>query len=153
MKYPKVSALVPEAEHFDESAVNEGVWLTAAHLNNIEQALTAPAQEVADLQQQLQAANDANAQLQEQMNARPTQESLDAANATIATLQEQVKTLGGQSSGNGTHVAPVVEEKHDGGGESGKLSITDEDHPLNISVKEEVKARENAKKVKQRYGF
>jgi len=150
MKYPNVSALVPEGEHFDESAVNEGVWLTAAHLNHIEQSLGANNSAVAQLETQLQAANNTAAQLHEQLNARPTQESLDAANATIATLQEQVKTLGKQSSGKGTSLTPVGQEKTEGG-EGKVITLNDAEHPVNQAASAWLNGKKNAQASKPKF--
>ena len=35
MKFPKISSLVPNGEPFEETAVNEGTWMSETHLNGI----------------------------------------------------------------------------------------------------------------------
>ncbi len=37
MEYTNIISLVPQGEHFDPTAMNEGVWLTQSHLNSIEE--------------------------------------------------------------------------------------------------------------------
>jgi uncharacterized protein YPO0396 len=150
MKYPQISALVPKDEFFDESAIGEGVYLTTSHLNAVEQALSAAHTNEA-LQTQLDAAVANNATLTEQVSKMHSQESVDALNAKIVSLEAENKELGKGASGNGTVVETVVDELETGAPKTGK-SITDENHPLNQAVKEQVAAKENAKKVKSRYG-
>ena len=54
MKYPKVKDLVPAGEHFDESAiVNEGGFLSVAHLDAIENQLGVHETDMQNLQTQL----------------------------------------------------------------------------------------------------
>jgi hypothetical protein len=39
MPYTRIISLVPDGEHFDASAIGEGVWLSTGHLNSIESSL------------------------------------------------------------------------------------------------------------------
>lgn len=151
MKYPKITSLVPAGEFFDESAVGEGVYLTATHLQSIEDKLAAPVEADTALQEQLDAANASVTSLKEQVATMHTAESVKTLNDRIAELEAENKELGKKSSGNGTALEVVVEEVETGAPKIG-TSITDENHPLNQAVKEQVAAKENAKKVKSRYG-
>jgi uncharacterized coiled-coil protein SlyX len=81
MEYPLVSALVPEGENFDSSAVNEGVWVTQAHLVGIENALTENNSAIANHASELQALGG---------QVTSTNEALTAANASLATANETV---------------------------------------------------------------
>lgn len=112
MKYKKISALVPEGEHFDESAItNEGVWLSANHLNAIESemqqgdtALDAVAAQITDLSIERDSAREEAAQ---------ATETIATQNQTITELQAQVSELGKRSSGKGTVIASRQDEQHD----------------------------------------
>lgn len=107
MKYPKITALVPEAEHFDEAVatVNEGIYLTAAHFDNIEAALASSEQSIAEANTARQTAEDALATAQASLqtaensladanaNASTTAAALEAANARIAELEAAAGTF------------------------------------------------------------
>lgn len=91
MEFPQLTALVPSGEHHDFTALNEGIWLSAGHIANIENALATAATNATtattatvDLQQQLQTAND----------------SLTAANTRISELEGEVSGLKKQPHGS-----------------------------------------------------
>lgn len=46
MEYTHIISAVPEGEHFDSSAINEGVWLSVGHLDSIESRLAGHTEEV-----------------------------------------------------------------------------------------------------------
>ncbi len=139
MKYAQIQALVPTGEHFDESGIiNEGGFLSVAHLDNIEHTLStnSPALEQANatIEQhiatieardativELQAANDAAAE-------KATEQA-----ATIATLQAQVATLSKRpSSRSGTSTVTAEDEQHEDKKKSSELPRFDSpDHPAN----------------------
>jgi uncharacterized small protein (DUF1192 family) len=150
MKYPKITSLVPVGEFFDESAVGEGVYLTATHLQSIEDKLAAPVEADPVLQEQLNTANASVTSLQAQVATMHTAESVAELNARITALEAENKELGKRSSGTGTTLE-VVEEVIETGAPKTGTSITDENHPFNVAVKEKVASQENAKKVKSRY--
>lgn len=75
MEYTNVSALVPQGEDFDATAVNEGVWLSQGHLDAIENNLAAHASVLAE--QSIQAQQAVAAQ-------QAAEASLATANQTIA---------------------------------------------------------------------
>ena len=84
MEYTQIISLVPEGEYFDASAINEGVYLSVAHLNAIEAQLALSAGNIEAAMQEVSAANSA----------------LDTANLTvqqqasiIAALETQVAEL------------------------------------------------------------
>jgi chromosome segregation ATPase len=119
MKYAQIQALVPTAEHFDESGIiNEGGFLSVAHLNNIEQTLAtnAPALEQANATIEAHVAT-----IEEKETAITTmQANIDKATtlsatqaATIATLQAQIVELGkNPSSKSGSEIATKQDEQH-----------------------------------------
>ena len=43
MEYTNIISLVPQGEHFDPTAMNEGVWLTETHIGAIENMLVSNA--------------------------------------------------------------------------------------------------------------
>ncbi len=93
MKYPKITALVPSGEEFNADAVNEGIWLTAAHVDAIE-ATVANAEAAAATQAEIiTAANELIAEGQTLVNAA---NATIAANATeLVALQAEVTKLKG----------------------------------------------------------
>lgn len=92
MQFNNIVALVPEGEHFDESAiVNEGVFLSLGHVQNIENAINGHAAAIATATANTEAA---------QVLASEANEALTTANntiverdATIADLNAQIATL------------------------------------------------------------
>ncbi len=91
MKFSNIHALVPEGEHFDETAMNGGIWLTEGHVGNVENtlvtaaaSLTQSAARIQELTEQLTTSQSALAEAQNQ---------LTAANSTISTLQGEVADL------------------------------------------------------------
>ena len=86
MEYPQIISLVPEGEHFDASAVNEGVWLSVGHINSIEGGITALQQAVATNKVDLDARTSELA---------TASQNLSAANATIT---ERDATIAAQAT-------------------------------------------------------
>lgn len=91
----RISALVPDGEHFDATALNEGIWLTVGHVNNIENALeTHEASAIQltterdTLQQQL-----TEAQTAAQASATQHQQEIAQRDERIATLQSENEKL------------------------------------------------------------
>lgn len=77
MEFKHIIELVPDGEHFDASAINEGVWISQGHLTNIESAFA----QVDTLEAQ------ANENI-EKLNSRIT-EMEEAATADAATIQQK----------------------------------------------------------------
>lgn len=77
MEFKHIIGLVPDGEHFDASAINEGVWISQGHLVNIESAFA----QVDTLEAQ------ANENM-EKLNGRIT-EMEEAATADAATIQQK----------------------------------------------------------------
>jgi len=138
MKYPQLNALVPTGEHFDESAINEGVYLSVGHVNSIEETLAGHITSMDAVNVKLDEANTSISTL------NTTVSSLEEAATTSATviktqsekiveLEATVAKLSGLPSGKGSVVAAsagteVVEEKVN---ENGKPSFDSADHPAN----------------------
>lgn len=108
MKYPFINSLVPEGEHFDETAVGEGIWLSATHLNAMEQNLANSA-----------ALNNANAEtitaLQTDIQAKDDiivghEVTIVANNTRIAELEAENAKMGSQPSGNGSTLVVAQDE-------------------------------------------
>lgn len=108
MEFNHIISLVPDGEHFDASAVNEGVWVSTGHLQNIETALATAAQEVEaanlNVQQGVEAVNTANA-------------AVEAANALVAEKDQQISSLQAEiESIKAAPAAPItqtIKEKDD----------------------------------------
>lgn len=123
MSYPKIKSLAPAGEHFDESAiVNEGGFLSVAHLGTIENHLVDNAAAYATLEQQFNEATASATTLQTTIDGLNTQisglnDTAIASATTINTqanriteLEAQVVALGGQSSGSGTVLVTKKDE-------------------------------------------
>lgn len=124
MKYPKINSLVPAAEHFDESAIiNEGGYLSIAHLTAIEKnladsesgsiastaALNAAQESLAAATESLTAANTKVEEqtatitsLQSEVATAKTTNETQA--ARITALEAEVAALGAEESGKGTTI-------------------------------------------------
>jgi chromosome segregation ATPase len=91
MKYNHINSMVPEGEFFDETAVNEGVWLTEGHLHNMEMAFSNNQTEIAGLQQKVQ-----DAALAEQQAAAMIMEAnqtIESQRAEIEALKSEIEAL------------------------------------------------------------
>lgn len=91
----KIQSLVPAGEHFDPTALNEGIWFTVAHVNAIESALVAAGQTATTLTGERDAFQ---SQLTEAKNGASTAatkaaEDLQAANTKITALEAQIEAL------------------------------------------------------------
>lgn len=154
MKFQKISAAVPQGEHFDESAVNEGVWMSETHLTSIENALTVAETATAQVTASLETANasieNLNTELatekenvtkltgeKEAAEQKVTDQAAEhataiaAKDAEIATLQAEVARLGKNPSGTGSTVVTQEDEKPDEANATGRPSLLDPSHPLN----------------------
>jgi hypothetical protein len=100
MKFPKLTALVPEGEHFDESAIiNEGCYLSIGHINSIESAFIAhdsvveaanvSATQISSLQEQLTVAQTA---------ASDSAASLENSNTRITALEAEIVALNAKTA-------------------------------------------------------
>lgn len=116
--YEKITALVPDGEHFDSSAINEGVYLTEGHVANIEVELKNNAAAIAqhdatvtDLNGKL---NTANQQLE------TSNQQLTAKDTEITALKNEVAELKKKPAADFTQTS---KEKDDhGGGEVKEVS-------------------------------
>lgn len=132
MKYNRINDLVPEGEHFDESAVNEGVWISSAHLGNIESALENASTAQEAVQSRLDETGQTVSDLSEQLDT--ANQTIADRDATIASMQQQLSAIGGQPSGNGTHVAAAAAAETAASGteeKPGIYSLDDPRHPAN----------------------
>lgn len=133
MKYSKITSLVPAGEFFDESAVDEGVYLTTTHLQALEDALSKPNEADAALQAKLDEATTQVTTLQTQMQGMHTAEAMAAKDARITALEAEVSELGKGASGNGTPVA-AGNEVIETGNSNKKVTINDAEHPTNVAA-------------------
>src|SRR5688500_1860631 len=95
MELTRIIALVPENEHFDATALNEGIWLTVGHVSNIENALSTQAASQAEvtsqrdnIQQQL-----TDAQAASQTATVTHQQEIAQRDQQIATLNAEIANL------------------------------------------------------------
>lgn len=142
-KYAAIAATLGWTEYEPQE---DGMFLQPEEATTIDNALA----NATALQTQLDTANASVTALQAQVAGMHSAESVAALNARITDLEAENKELGKGASGNGTVVETSVEVETTSN--NGKPSITDANHPLNKAVAEEVAAKENAKKVKARYG-
>ena len=123
MKYSKIVALVPGTEHFDEAVVNEGVWLTASHLNNIEAALTTSADADAEIETMR---GKIDGLVDTAVNAAST---IKTQSARIVELDNEVAVLSAKPSGNGSKLFSTKDEV---AGDAPVIpSYLDENDPIN----------------------
>jgi len=92
MEFNNIVALVPEGEHFDESAiVNEGVFLTIAHVQNIENTLAGAAQQITAAESNVATAQGLVSEATESVTA--ANNTIAERDATIAELNTQIAAL------------------------------------------------------------
>lgn len=133
MSLPRITALVPEGEHFDATALNEGIWFTESHVNNIEAALevsetnaAAQADQITTLTNQVTEAN----------TARDTVvNDLATANATIESLNQQITTLKGSAAQSFTNTVREGADNVAGANSGNKISsVTAEANKLRVAM-------------------
>jgi len=144
MKYPKVTALVPEKEHFDSSVIGEGVWMTVGHVSAIEGALqaqeTATAEAVATLQTTLTETKDSLEIAETSVTALTAtvsekETTISTQSAKIQELEAKVLELGGKPSGIGsTTTAPL--DTPPPAPTSGAIPFDSPEHPANMMADE-----------------
>lgn len=142
-KYPQIESLVPEKEHFDESAINEGVYLTVGHIDNIEQTLANATTATEAIQESLDAEVEKTTELTATINslnqaATATTQAIAAKDAAIIVLEAKVAELGGKSSGKGTALTIKEDEQENS---SKQPSYLDDNNPINSWIDTKVKKK------------
>lgn len=134
MKLVKVLTLVPETEHFDPelATVNEGIYLTEGHLQNIEDAL-AGNESVSEM---VTEKDNQVTQLQGEVEA--LESNVATKEARIQELEQQVESLGKEPSGTGSTLTTSEDPNSD---PKPIPSYADDNHPLNKWVDEEMAYR------------
>lgn len=133
--FVNITALVPTGEHFDATAINEGVYFTEAHCVAIEAALQTAATNATATQQLLQDATAALTAAKEQHVAelatlQAVADGVAEKDTTIATLQAEIATLKQKPAGafvepgKGGDDAPINNEAN-------KARYDDPNNPLN----------------------
>lgn len=117
MEFTHITSLVPEGEHFDSAAINEGIFLTVGHVEAIESQLAQNADAietaVAERNQAQTALTEANETIQAQVT------SMEEKSQQIETLQARVTEL--EAAPAGKSFTDKGKEKDDvGGGASGE---------------------------------
>lgn len=134
-----ILALVPKGEHFDQAlaTVNEGIYLTEGHLQNIEDALTA-SESVNDM------VTDRDGQITRlQGEINDLEDASATKDARIAELEQEVATLGKEPSGTGSSAgAPAADDSPEA---TKKPSYLADETPINQWVDKELKYRERFK--------
>lgn len=112
MEYTHITACVPEGEHFDATAVNEGVWLTEKHLQSIESFMAHQATAASSFETQISEKDTAIAEAKkEASDAVAGQEVLQT---KINELNTEIETLKKKPASDFTNTA---KEKDENGGE------------------------------------
>lgn len=137
MKFPKLKSLVPQGEHFDESAiVNEGGYLSINHLNAVEKELSTAGQKITALDTLNKELSDQNTALQ---NAKTSDAALLLANSTkISDLEAEVAELKKAPSGPGSS---VFTDKDDITDPAPIASWLDEKNPANQFFDQRVRVK------------
>ena len=91
MEYTQIISLVPQGEHFDSAAINEGVYLTVAHINAIEASLAANAQTVSSLNDKIKLANEAKKKADDNLIAANT--TIESQKTTLKEKETEITTL------------------------------------------------------------
>lgn len=139
MKFPHINALVPEGEHFDESALNEGIYVSVGHFNAIEKALAAAAVSVEQLNTANATIAERNASVQNLNTTVSEKEThIGSLNQKVNELEAKVAELGGQSSGSGSGLPTPDDPKPEEADK--KVSLLSADHPLNVYAAQYVAA-------------
>lgn len=123
--YEQLTSLVPEGEHFDASAINEGVYLTEGHLVNIESALAANAGAVSAIQQQLDEATSQRDTAQQSVNGLT--ESISQKDARIQELEAKVVDLEKKPAGEFSEKGKDKEDHGGGNGDEKYLTSYDKE--------------------------
>jgi hypothetical protein len=141
-KFPKITALVPEKEHFDSSVIGDGVWMTIGHVNAVESALaaseTATLEAVSTLQGTLSETKDSLEKAETSvvgLNATVSEKetTITTQSARIQELEAQVAELGGQSSGTGSK--PIAtNDPPPPPTSSNAIAFDSPEHPANIQA-------------------
>lgn len=128
MEYTNIIAAVPEGEHFDAAAVNEGVWMSQGHLQSIENVLAANAGRVANLENQISTDATKHADDLQAVNGQlaTAKETITAHEQTIADLQAEVATLKQSAAGQFSQTSKPGDDLHDKTGTVEKSETTKE---------------------------
>lgn len=137
MKYPKIASLVPQGEHFDESAiVNEGGWVSTQHLTSIESTLASldgmvPKSEL-DAANAIATAHEATI-AEMQTAATASQAAIATHEAKITELNSTIAVLAKRSSGKtgSTVGAGKSDENAKEEVTSSRPKYNDPNHPAN----------------------
>jgi chromosome segregation ATPase len=133
MPYTRIISLVPDGEHFDASAIGEGVWLSTGHLNSIENSLeqNGAAFETSEatiktLNEEMAIANTALETAVSELGEKNT--TIQTQSARITELEAQVAALGKAPSGSGSTLVVDKDETVD---KAAVPSYLDESNPAN----------------------
>lgn len=91
MEYTNIISLVPQGEHFDPTAMNEGIWMTANHVGAIENSLTSNATGTSAIQESLNERDQQIQSLTDQLNG--SKQVLTERDATIAAQAIEIANL------------------------------------------------------------
>ena len=145
-KYAMIAGKVPQGEHFDESAiVNEGGWMTVAHLDAIEVALAEAAVSADNV---IATNNTIGEHVATIATLNTTIETLEATNTTsterISALEAEIAVLNRKPSGQGTIIPvstdPIVTTI------TGKSAASDPESTLNIAALDYIERKRNRAK-------
>jgi hypothetical protein len=91
MEYTNIISLVPQGEHFDPTAMNEGVWLTETHIGAIENKLASGATASTAMADAAVAQANEIVSLTDQLNA--SRQVITERDATIAAQAAEIAKL------------------------------------------------------------
>jgi len=94
MEFKHIIALVPDGEHFDAAAINEGVWISQGHLVNIESAFATAHTLKGDADNDIEVLNDRITEMEEAATAAAS--TIQQKDDRIAELEAEVAALKAQ---------------------------------------------------------
>lgn len=112
MEYTHIISLVPEGEHFDATAVNEGVWLTEGHMAAIEEKLNGNVNAVRLAQEAANASAQEIQSLTDQLNA--SKQTVAERDATIAAQAAEIEKLKAGPAGQQQQTKKEGDDLNDG---------------------------------------
>jgi septal ring factor EnvC (AmiA/AmiB activator) len=129
MEYNRIQSLVPKDEHFDATAVNEGVWVSKAHLDAIENQLGQDQATIESHGPAVQGLTDQITTLTTERDSAKTE--LQTANDTVAArdskITEMQSEIDGLKKGPGAQPEQTSREKDELGATENAAYSSDKD--------------------------
>lgn len=132
MELTNIIAAVPAGEHFDATAVNEGVWMSKGHLESIENVLAVNASRVSELENQISADATRHTEDAQALGAQlaTAQGTITAHEQTIADLKAEVATLKNGAASQFSNTSKQTDDLHEENAAAAESDTTKEARKL-----------------------